>query len=179
MKTQTLSSTDIFKGSIFDVRTDQIREGDIEYSRDIVVHKGSAVIMPVFADMTVGLVRQYRHAAGKYLLEIPAGTLEKGEDPRIGAIRELEEEVGVVAGSVELLTEFYVSPGFLTEKMFVYLATDLTETAQHLDGDEIIEIERISFPDAFELIRNGGIEDAKSIVGLMMAGARFGFALGS
>ena len=176
-ETETISTETIYKGRIFDIRVDEIREGEIEYKREVVVHNGSAVIVPVFADMTVGLVRQYRHAAGKYLLEVPAGSLEAGEDPREGAIRELEEEVGVVAARVELLTEFYVSPGFLTEKMFVYLATGLTETAQKLDGDEIIEIERLSFPAAFELMTNGGIEDAKTMVGLMLAGAKLGFSL--
>lgn len=176
-ETETISTETIYKGRIFDIRVDEISEGEIEYKREVVVHNGSAVIVPVFADMTVGLVRQYRHAAGKYLLEVPAGSLEAGEDPREGAIRELEEEVGVVAASVELLTQFYVSPGFLTEKMFVYLATGLTETAQNLDDDEIIEIERHSFPAGFELMTNGGIEDAKTMVGFMLAGAKLGFSL--
>ena len=175
MKPETLSSENIYKGAIFDVRLDRIREGEAEYEREIVVHKGSAVIVPVFDDNTVALVRQYRHAAGKYLLEIPAGSLETGEDPRMGAIRELEEEIGVTAAKIELLSEFYVSPGFLTEKMFVFLAAELTETAQSLEIDELIEVERMTFPQAFELIRSGGIEDAKTMVGLMLAGARFGF----
>lgn len=175
MQPETLSCENIYKGKIFDIRVDSIREGDVEYKREIVVHKGSCVIVPVYDDGTVAMVRQYRHAAGKYLLEIPAGTLELGEDPQTGAIRELEEEIGVTAAKIEKLTEFYVSPGFLTEKMFVYLATGLTETAQRLETDEIIELERITFLQAFELIRNGGIEDAKTIVGLTLAGPRFGF----
>ena len=79
MKPETLSSENIYKGAIFDVRLDRIRESEAEYEREIVVHKGSAVIVPVFDDNTVALVRQYRHAAGKYLLEIPAGSLETGE----------------------------------------------------------------------------------------------------
>ncbi|MBX7056275.1 MAG: NUDIX hydrolase [Pyrinomonadaceae bacterium] len=174
MKPQTLASETILKGRIFDIRIDSIREGDVEYEREIVVHKGSAVIVPIFDDMTVGLVRQYRHAAGKYLLEVPAGSLEAGEDPLAGAIRELEEEIGVVASRVELLTEFFVSPGFLTEKMFVYLATGLTETAQNLDGDEIIAIERLPLKLAIEMSRNGRIEDAKTIVGLTLAGSKLG-----
>jgi ADP-ribose pyrophosphatase len=177
MKPETLSSKTIYKGRIFDIRVDEIREGNVEYQREIVVHKGSAVIVPVFDDMTVGMVRQYRHAAAQFLLEVPAGSLETGEDPRLGAIRELEEEVGVIAAKIEKISEFYVSPGFLTEKMYVYLATELTETAQRLDGDEIIEIERISFSQAFELIRSGGIEDAKSIAGLTLAGSKLGFSL--
>jgi ADP-ribose pyrophosphatase len=133
------------------------------------------VIVPVFPNKTVALVKQYRHAAGKYLWEIPAGSLEKDENPETGARRELEEEVGVTAGKLELLSEFYVSPGFLSEKMFVFLATDLTETVQNLEDDELIEIERFTFNRAFEMIRSNEIEDAKTIVGLMMAGARFEF----
>src|SRR2546426_12760809 len=111
MTPETISSEQIYKGRIFDVRLDTIREGEIEYKREIVVHKGSAVILPVFDDGTIALVRQYRHAAGKYLLELVAGTLEAGEDPKLGAIRELEEEIGVRAGKIEKLSEFYVSPG--------------------------------------------------------------------
>ncbi len=178
MLPETMSSDLIYKGRIFDIRADIIREGDVEYMREIVVHKGSAVIIPVFDDMTVALVRQYRHAAGKYLLEICAGTLSPGEDPKQGAIRELEEEVGVRAAQVEKLTEFYVSPGFLTEKMFVYLATELTETQQNLEGDEILTVERHSFPALWEMIRNGEIEDAKTMVGIVLAGVRFGHAIG-
>jgi ADP-ribose pyrophosphatase len=171
-KPQTLASSVIYEGRIFDLRVDTIREGDVEYTREIVVHKGSAVIVPVFDDGTVALVRQYRHAAGKYMLEIPAGSLEHGEDPREGAIRELEEEIGVTAENVELLTEFYVSPGFLTEKMFVYLATGLTETAQNLESDELIEIERIPLDTAVAMTLDGRIEDAKTIIGLLLSDAR-------
>ncbi len=125
MKPKVISTKKIYEGKVFDISIAEIQDGEIEYQREIVEHKGSAVIVPVFADKTVALVRQYRHAAGEYLLEIPAGTLNKGEDPKEGARRELEEEIGVTSDNIEKLTEFYVSPGFLTEKMFVYLATDL------------------------------------------------------
>src|SRR5215204_3037667 len=131
-KPETISSESIYKGKIFDIRIDEIHEGEIEYKREIVVHKGSVVVIPVFEDGTVALVRQYRHAAGKYLLEICAGTLNEGEDPETGARRELEEEIGVTAGKLEKLSEFYVSPGFLTEKMHLFLASDLKETSQML-----------------------------------------------
>src|SRR5687768_6751795 len=161
MSPTTIASETIYKGKVFDIRIDEIREGDVEYKREIVVHKGSAVIIPVFDDGTVALVRQYRHAAGKYLLEICAGTLNEGENPKEGAIRELEEEIGVTARKIERLTEFYVSPGFLTEKMYVFLATELTETSQKLEDDELLTIERHSFPALLEMIRNGEIEDAK------------------
>lgn len=166
---ETISTETIFKGRVFDVRVDAVREGEVEYERDIVVHKGSAVIVPLFDDGTVALVRQYRHAAQEYLLEVPAGSLEDGEYPLEGAIRELEEEIGYRAGKIEKLTEFYVSPGFLTEKMHVFLATDLLESAQRLDDDEIVEIVRIPLAEAVEMTRDGRIEDAKTIVGLMFA----------
>ena len=179
MKPEIISSEPIYQGRIFRVSQATIREGEVEYDREIISHYGSAVIVPVFADESVALVRQYRHPAGKYLLELPAGSLGDGEDPELGAIRELEEEIGVLAGRIERLTEFYVSPGFLSEKMFLFMATELTEVGQKLEADELLSIERISFPKAFEMIKNGEIEDAKTMVGLIMAGARFGFSLGN
>ena len=168
-KPVTLSSRTIHRGRIFDIRVDDIREGDIEYSREIVVHKGSAVIIPVFEDGTAALVRQYRHAAGEYLLEIPAGTLNEGEDPMVGAVRELEEEIGVRAAHVRKLCEFYVSPGFLTEKMHLYIATGLTHVGQKLEQDEILTIERHSFPDLLQMISTGHVLDAKTIIAIQLA----------
>jgi ADP-ribose pyrophosphatase len=173
---KVISSKKVYEGRVFDVMLDKIQDGTVEYERDVIKHNGSAVIVPVFADKTVALVKQYRHPAQKYLYEIPAGSLEKNENPETGARRELEEEIGVTAGKVEKLSEFYVSPGFLSEKMFVFLATDLTETAQNLEVDEILEIEKFSFEIAFEMIRSNEIEDAKTIIGLILAGAKFGFA---
>ena len=175
MKPEVISTEKIYEGKVFDISIAEIRDGEIEYKREIVEHKGSAVIVPVFEDKTVALVRQYRHAAGEYLLEIPAGTLNRGEDPLIGARRELEEEIGVTSDNVEKLTEFYVSPGFLTEKMFVYLATDLREGKQNLEEDELLSIEKFTFPEAFEKIKTGEIQDAKTIAGLILSGAKFGF----
>ena len=177
MKPETISTEPIYRGKIFELSLDRIREGEIEYNREIISHHGSAVIVPVFADKTVALVKQYRHAAGKYLWEIPAGSLEQGEDPQIGAARELEEEIGVTARKLEKLCEFYVSPGFLSEKMFVFLATDLTEVGQKLEADELIQVKRFSFPEAFETLREDDIEDAKTIIGLIMTGHRFGYNL--
>lgn len=167
MSLKALSSKTIYDGPIFDVRRDTIREGDAEYERDVIVHPGSAVVVPLFADGTVALVRQYRHPAGKYMLEVPAGSLDShDEPPETGAARELEEEIGYKAGKLEKLAEFYVSPGFLTEKMHVYVATDLTETQQNLDHDEFVEVVRIPLEKAIEMARNGKIEDAKTIIGL-------------
>lgn len=173
MKPVVTASDTIYNGRIFDIRTDSIREGDIEYKREIVVHKGSAVVVPVFDDGTVALVRQYRHAAKEFLLEIPAGTLNAGEDPKLGAIRELEEEIGVTAENIEKLTEFYVSPGFLTEKMHVFLATGLIDVGQKLEADELLTVERHSFDELNKMIRNGEITDAKTMLGIMLAEEKF------
>lgn len=172
MTPKAVSTETIYKGKVFDIRMDEIQDGEVSYKREIVVHKGSAVVIPVFDDGTVAVVRQYRHAAGKHLLEICAGTLNEGEDPEIGALRELEEEIGVTADKIEKLTEFYVSPGFLTEKMHVYLATGLTETQQNLEEDELLTVERHSFPALLEMIRGGEIEDAKTMVGVMLAATK-------
>lgn len=171
---EVLESKEIFRGKVFDVSVDTVREGEMTYVREVVRHPGSAVIVPVFDDGTLALVRQYRHPAVKYLLEVPAGSLSAPEPPEEGAARELEEELGVVAGKLEKLSEFFVSPGFVEEKMWLYLATELTETAQRLDDDEVIEIVRVSFRRAFEMIEDGEIEDAKTIIGIMLAARRLG-----
>src|SRR6476660_6757099 len=160
---KAISSQKVFSGRVFSVTVDTVREGELTYQREVVHHGGSAVIVPVFDDGTVALVRQYRHPAVRYLLEAPAGTLDKGERPELGAARELEEELGVVAARLEKLSEFFVSPGFCEEKMWVYLATELTETSQQLDEDEVIEVVRLTLTEALEMISDGEIEDAKTI----------------
>jgi ADP-ribose pyrophosphatase len=173
-KPEVISSEEIYRGRIFTVSLATVRENETIYTREIISHPGSAVIVPVFADQTVALVRQYRHPAGKHLLELPAGSLAENENPELGALRELEEEIGVTAGKIEKLSEFYVSPGFLGEKMHVFLATELTATAQSLEDDEILSIEIFPLAAVRDLIETGKIEDAKTIIGLTFAAARFG-----
>jgi len=169
-----LSSQKVFDGRVFNVTVDTISEGELTYQREVVHHFGSAVIVPVFDDGTVVLVKQYRHPAVRYLLEAPAGTLADRERPEVGAARELQEELGLVAERLEKLSEFFVSPGFLEEKMWVYLATGLTEGKQFLDEDEILEIVRLPISEALEMITSGEIQDAKTIIGLMLAAPRVG-----
>jgi len=171
---ESIDSTKVFSGRVFDVTVDTVREGDKTYVREVVHHPGSAVILPVFEDGTVALVKQYRHPAVKYLLELPAGTLNDRERPEEGAARELEEELGVVAGRMEKLSEFFVSPGFLEEKMWLFLATDLRETQQRLEDDEMLDIVRVSIDRALQMITEGEIEDAKTIIGLMLAAPKIG-----
>jgi len=172
-----LSSQKVFDGRVFNVTVDTVSEGDLTYQREVVHHNGSAVIVPIFDDGTVALVRQYRHPAVRYLLEVPAGTLAKGERPEIGAARELKEELGVVAARLEKLSEFFVSPGFCEEKMWVYLATELTEGEQALEDDEVLDVVRLPIADALEMITSGEIEDAKTIIGLILAAPRLGSPL--
>lgn len=172
-----LSSQKVFEGRVFNVTVDTVSEGELTYQREVVHHNGSAVIVPVFDDGTVALVRQYRHPAVRYLLEVPAGTLAKGERPEIGAARELKEELGLVAARLEKLSEFFVSPGFCEEKMWVYLATELSEGEQALEDDEIIDVVRLPIGEALEMITSGEIEDAKTIIGLMFAAPRVGSPL--
>jgi ADP-ribose pyrophosphatase len=171
---QIIHSEEIFRGRVFDVTVDTILERDTTYKREVVHHPGSAVIVPAFPDGTVALVRQYRHPAVRYLLEIPAGTLNRGERPEEGAARELEEELGFVAGRLEKLTEFFVSPGFCEEKMWLYLATEMTQTEQRLEDDELLDVVRLPLSQALEMITAGEIEDAKTIIGLMLAAPRLG-----
>lgn len=168
------SSQKVFSGKVFNVTVDTITEGELTYQREVVHHSGSAVIVPVHDDGTVVLVRQYRHPAVRYLLEAPAGTLAEGERPEAGAARELKEELGLEATQIEKLSEFFVSPGFLEEKMWVYLATGLTEGQQFLDEDEVLDIVRLPIAEALEMITSGEIQDAKTIIGLMLAAPRVG-----
>ena len=169
-----VNSQKVFDGRVFKVTVDTVSEGELTYQRDVVHHPGSAVIVPVHDDGTVVLVRQYRHPAVRYLLEVPAGTLADGELPDAGAARELEEELGLVAEQLDKLSEFFVSPGFLEEKMWVYLATGLSEGKPNPDDDEVLEVVRLPIGDALEMITSGEIQDAKTIIGLMLAAPRVG-----
>ena len=173
---QFVDSTKVFSGRVFEVTVDTVREGDKTYVREVVHHRGSAVILPAFDDGKIALVRQYRHPTVKYMLELPAGGLDDRERPEEAAARELEEELGLVAGKLEKLSEFFVSPGFCAEKMWLYLATDLTETARRPEDDEVIEVVRLPIKRALQMITDGEIEDAKTIIGLMLAAPRIGLS---
>jgi ADP-ribose pyrophosphatase len=169
---EVLASEDVYHGRIFDVSIDTVREGEKTYTREVVRHPGGAGVVALFADHTVALVRQYRHPAVRYLLELPAGRLEAAERPEECAARELAEELGLIAGRLEKLSEFFTTPGFCAEKLWLYLATDLVETAQCLEDDEVVEIVRLPLSQALEMIAAGEIEDSKTIIGLLLAAQR-------
>lgn len=174
---EILDTEEVYHGRVIDVSVYTVREADVTYKREVVHHPGGAGVVAVFDDGTIALVRQYRQPTVRYVLELPAGRLSPPERPEECAARELEEEIGVRAGRMEKLAEFFSTPGFCEEKLWVYLATDLTETKQNLEGDEMLEIVRVTFPRAFEMIADGEIEDAKTIIGLMMAAPRLGLRM--
>ena len=136
--------------------------------REVCVHPGAVVILPIMPNGTVVLIRNYRYAIAADLLELPAGTLEKNETPMNSAGRELLEETGYVAGRMQPLVNFYSSPGILTEKMYCFVATDLTHEGQQLEDGEEIELAPTPYDEAMDLIASGNIVDGKTIAALLM-----------
>lgn len=171
---ELVSSEEIYAGRIIRVAVDRVRENGQTSVREVVWHNGGAGVVACFDDGTVALVRQYRHPTGRSVLELPAGRLEDGERPEACAARELEEELGFAAGRLEPLSEFYTTPGFCSERLYVFLATELRETARGGDDDEFIEVVRLPFARALDMIASGEIEDAKTIIGLLEAARRRG-----
>ena len=140
--------------------------------REIVLHKGAAAVVPVYADGTTLLVRQHRVSVDRITLEIPAGKLDSaGEDPLCCAVRELREETGLAAGRMTLLTSVLTTPGFCTEQIAIYLAQDLTQGETHPDEDEFLGRVRIPLDEAVSMVMRGEIRDGKTICGLLMARA--------
>jgi ADP-ribose pyrophosphatase len=168
-----IASEKIFNGLVFDVERDRlIDETGAEVVREVVRHPGGAGGLPLFADDRIALVRQYRHPAGTELLEIPAGRIEPGESPAECAAREITAEVGARPGHLEMLAEFFSTPGFCEEKLHIYLATDFTPTSQNLDPDEVIEVVYLTLTEALRLIERGEIVDAKTIIAILLASNR-------
>ena len=135
--------------------------------KDVIRHPGAVVILPLLDDGTICLIRNRRVSVDETLLEVPAGTLDPGEDPAVCAHRELREETGYVAGSMEPRGWFYVSPGILDEKMFLFLATDLTHASANLMPDEDIENHLMPVTNAIAMAARGELHDAKTIVALL------------
>jgi len=168
MAEETLSSQQVFQGRLIRVRVDRVRlPGGGESSREIVEHNGAVAIVALDGESHVLLVRQFRKAVERTLLEIPAGTLEPGEDPLECAHRELKEETGYAAGKMEHLGGFYSAPGFCAEYLTLYLATDLKPGPSNTEFDEDIELVRLPLSQTPQLIASGAICDAKSIIGLL------------
>jgi ADP-ribose pyrophosphatase len=165
---KTISSHYIFRGRAFSVRVDTVinAEGH-ETTREIVEHAECVAVVPVDANGDILLVRQYRKAIDKELLEIPAGGIEPGEDPETAVKRESQEEIGHLPGKVERLGGFYSSPGFCTEYLYLYLATDLKPSQLYAEDTASIEIVRVKPSRIRAMIRSRQICDSKSVAGLL------------
>ncbi|HEX3373317.1 MAG TPA: NUDIX hydrolase [Edaphobacter sp.] len=173
-KRRVMSSKLSYKGKVFSVFTDKVREpgGHINI-RDVIRHNGSVVMLAVDEsknpdDPDILFERQYRHAAGQFLIELPAGRVEPNEPTLAAAKRELIEETGYRAKRWTLLTKYFASPGFLGEWMQIYLARDIREGASAPEDDENIEVFRLPLSEALALIAANKIHDGKTLIGLML-----------
>ncbi len=160
----------IYTGKAFDVRRDQVRlPAGKTTSIEVVVHPGAVTIIPIDVQGRILFVRQYRHAVGQELLELPAGTLGEGENPENCAQREIREETGMSAAKLEKIGEFYLVPGYSTEYMHIYLASDLKSEPLPGDEDEFITVEAVVSSAIPDLIAQGVLRDAKSLAALFLA----------
>jgi ADP-ribose diphosphatase len=172
MRDRVLGSRTIFEGSVLKLRVDDVEAADGHRStREVIEHGGAVGIVCVHAEQIV-LVRQYRHATGEVLLEIPAGKLDPDEDPAACAARELVEEVGLRPGHLEHLATYYTTPGFTNERFHLYLTQDVEEARAGTDAGEVIEVERYPVTDVRQLLTSGEIRDAKSLLGLALLALR-------
>ncbi len=165
---KTLQTNTLFKGRIIEVRKDTVElENGKQSTRELVLHHGGVCIAAIDEEDRILLVRQFRYPYGKEILELPAGKMEPGEDPRECGIRELQEECGCVADQFEKLTELYPTPGYCSEIIHVYTAQGLHQTQQHLDPGEFLDVLRVPFDEALAMVQSGKIPDAKTQVGIL------------
>jgi ADP-ribose pyrophosphatase len=165
---KTMKSERIYEGRILNLRVDTVELPDKKYTkREIVEHSGAVAIVPITDNNEIILVKQYRKAVEKELLEIPAGKLELNEKPLDCAIRELKEETGVEAENIEFLFSFYTSPGFCNERIYLFVARGLKEGLAKPEADEYIDVVKIKIEELLEMIEKGEILDCKTIIGIM------------
>jgi len=170
MPFELIKSEMLFQGRAFKIRRDWMKTPDGRETKfDIVDHGGSVVLLPLDSDGNLLFVRQYRQAAGTDLLELPAGTRDGNEPYQECAAREIREETGMEAGKLQKVGEFYLAPGYSTEFMAVFLATELKNNPLQADDDEFLQVEKIPVKKAFELAEKGDVPDAKSLAALFLA----------
>ena len=161
------STRQIYKGRIVDLRLEDVTlPNNLTVTIEMIRHPGAAAIVPLHEDGHVTLIHQFRHAAGGFIWEIPAGKLDHGEQPSTCAARELQEEVGLAAGELIHLGSILTAPGFCDERIHLFLARALTPVEQRLENDEVLSVTRMPLTHALDMIRSGDIQDAKTIAGL-------------
>ena len=165
----------IYEGRIVKLYLETVRlPNGAAAQREVIRHPGAVAMVPVDDEKRVTLVRQFRLPAERHLLEVPAGTLEPGEDPLACAERELQEEVGLFPNKLESLGGIFVAPGYSSEYIHLYLATDLRPSKREGDDDEFLEVRSLPLDEALALIDSGEIEDGKTITALLLAARRLG-----
>lgn len=175
---KTISSDRIYEGRVINFRVDTVELPDGgTATRELVEHPGGVGIVAIDKDENVVLVEQFRKPYDKMILEIPAGKMERGENPELCGRRELEEEAGCTAGRFEFLGECYPSVGYTDEIIRIFLATDLAETAQNLDDDEFLNVRRVPVREMLKRIMNNEIADAKTVIGILKACIRLGISI--
>lgn len=175
LEEKTIKSEAVFKGRIVDLRIDTVLLPDgKESTREIVKHAEAVAVVAVDEEKNIYMVRQYRKPVEKVLLEIPAGIMNEGEEPLDAAKRELEEEAGFKAEGWEKITSFYTAPGFTDEKIHLFLATKLVKGLVNPDEDEFVEVEVLPLDKAYQMVLEGNISDAKSIIGIQWVKSMLG-----
>ena len=163
-KDTVLESEIVYKGKIFDIKKDKVLlENGNEARRDILVHKGACTAVPITKEGKIVLVKQYRHATGEFLLEIPAGGLEIGEKPENCIVRELQEEIGYKPNNVKHLYDMFLAPGYSSEKLYCYVCTDLEKSTLPCDDDENIKVLEFTPIEIWDMIKKGEIQDSKTV----------------
>ncbi len=170
LKETQLSTEQIYKGTLLDVRRDEITLPNGKTSaREYIKHPGAACIIPVLPDGNIALIKQYRYPVQSEMIELPAGKLDPGEKPEVCAKRELEEEIGYSAGELTFICNIHPAIGFASEKMWIYLAEDLVKTVENTDHDEFLVLMPTHLDDAIKMVWDGKITDVKTIIGLLWA----------
>ncbi|MBM7614025.1 NUDIX hydrolase [Alkaliphilus hydrothermalis] len=165
---KTVKSERIYEGKVINLRVDMVELPDRKYSkREIVEHGGAVGVVAVTPDGKLLFVKQFRKAVEGDLLEIPAGKIEKDEDPKDCALRELEEETGYTTSKITKMLDFYTSPGFSNEVIHIYLAEELEQGEACPDEDEYIEVISLTLEEMLELIKKGEVKDSKTIVAIL------------
>ena len=167
LEEKTISSDIVFHGKLLDVRRDKVILPNGKYGiREWIKHPGAICCIPILPNGRIGLIRQYRYSVGKMMIELPAGKLDRKENPKDCAIRELEEEIGYRVKKLTFLTYIHPAIGFANEKMWLYLAENLEKTKQKLDSDEFLELIPTKLEDALEMVWNREITDVKTVISL-------------